>query len=225
MSQPLSIIVVPMPFGMGRVNCYLLAAGEGHVLIDTGAPSARGALERELERLGCRPGALSLIVLTHGDFDHIGNAAHIRRAFGSRIAMHPDDAEMARLGDMFVNRRRSSALLRFLIPRLIGFGKSQRFVPDVLLQDGASLREYGLEATVLSIPGHSSGSIGILAADGRLFCGDLLNSTKRPALNSLMDDVETARRSVARLRSMRVGEVYPGHGKPFSMDEIPEVSA
>jgi glyoxylase-like metal-dependent hydrolase (beta-lactamase superfamily II) len=222
MSQPISIIRLPLPLGMGSVNCYLLQAGDGYVLIDTGAPNARKILRRELDSLGCRPGALNLIVLTHGDLDHIGNAAHIRTTFGSRIAMHTEDARVAEVADMFVNRSQSSFILRALVPRLIGFGKSDRFTPDVLIEDGFTLSEYGLEARAITIPGHSKGSIGILTADGNLFCGDLFDNTNKPALNSLVDDRDTAIRSAAKLSSLKIRTVYPGHGKPFSMDQLSE---
>jgi hydroxyacylglutathione hydrolase len=222
MSQPIDIITLPLPVGMGFVNCYLLKAGNGYVLIDSGAPNARDLLGRELERLGCRPGALNLIILTHGDFDHIGNAAHVRTAFGSRIAMHADDARVAELGDMFVNRKKSNLILRALIPRLIGFGKSERFTPDALIEEGSSLTKYELEATVVWIPGHSRGSIGILTAEGDLFCGDLFDNTKKPAINSLIDDRDTAIHSAARLSALRIRMVYPGHGKPFAMDQLAE---
>jgi glyoxylase-like metal-dependent hydrolase (beta-lactamase superfamily II) len=207
---------------MGSVNCYLLQAGDGYVLIDTGAPNARDVLRRELDSLGCQPGTLHLIVLTHGDFDHIGNAAHIRTAFGSRIAMHADDARVAEVGDMFVNRKKSNFILRALIPRLIGFGKSEQFTPDALIKDGSALSEYGLEARAIMIPGHSKGSIGILTADGHFFCGDLFDNTKKPALNALIDDRDTAIRSAAKVSSLRIRTVYPGHGKPFSMDQLSE---
>jgi hydroxyacylglutathione hydrolase len=222
MSEPINIITLPLPVGMGFVNCYVLKAGNGYVLIDSGAPNARDLLGRELERLGCRPGALNLIILTHGDFDHIGNAAHVRTAFGSRIAMHADDARVAELGDMFVNRKKSNLILRALIPRLIGFGKSERFTPDALIEEGSSLTKYELEATVVWIPGHSRGSIGILTAEGDLFCGDLFDNTKKPAINSLIDDRDTAIHSAARLRALRIRMVYPGHGKPFAMDQLAE---
>jgi hydroxyacylglutathione hydrolase len=222
MSQPINLITLPLPFGMGSVNCYMLKAGNGYVLIDSGAPNARDLLGRELERLGCRPGALNLIILTHGDFDHIGNAAHVRTAFGSRIAMHADDARVAELGDMFVNRKKSNLILRALIPRLIGFGKSERFTPDALIEEGSSLTKYKIEAKVVWIPGHSRGSIGILTAEGDLFCGDLFDNTKKPAINSLIDDRDTAIHSAARLRALRIRMVYPGHGKPFAMDQLAE---
>jgi glyoxylase-like metal-dependent hydrolase (beta-lactamase superfamily II) len=205
---------------MGSVNCYLVEAGDGFLLIDSGAPNARPTLTTELHRLCCRPGTLRLCVLTHGDFDHIGNAAYVRAVFGGKLAMHADDARMAEVGDMFAGREKSNFLLRTLVPKVIGFGKSERFVPDLLLEDGSGLSDYGLEAEVISIPGHSKGSIGILTADGHFFCGDLFENTKKPALGSIVDDRESVVRSAARLKSFSIATVYPGHGKPFSMDEL-----
>ena len=35
---------------------------------------------------------LRLIVLTHGDYDHAGNAAYLREKYGSKVAMHRDDS-------------------------------------------------------------------------------------------------------------------------------------
>jgi len=86
---------------LGSVNCYLVESGTGHILIDTGSSNMRSDLERELESAGCKPGNLRLIVLTHGDFDHIGNAAFLKKKFGTKIAMHKDDSGMAEHGNMF----------------------------------------------------------------------------------------------------------------------------
>jgi glyoxylase-like metal-dependent hydrolase (beta-lactamase superfamily II) len=61
-------------------------------------------------------------------------------------------------------------------------------------------------------------SIGILTAGGDLFCGDLFENTKAPALNSLMDDATAAAASAAKLKGLPIGTVYPGHGQPFAMD-------
>jgi hypothetical protein len=43
-------------------------------------------------------------VLTHGDFDHTGNAAYLRQTFSAPLAMHPDDFSMLERGDMFASR-------------------------------------------------------------------------------------------------------------------------
>lgn len=211
-------IVLPLPLAMGSVNCYLLRAGDGSVLVDTGAPNARARLREALKDSGCQPGMLNLIAITHGDFDHTGNAAFLRRAFGARIGMHADDARMAEAGDMFANRSRTNVLVRILIPKLIGFGRAERFAPDILLEDGSALAEYGLDARVLSIPGHSKGSIGILTAEGDFLCGDLFENIRRPALNSLMDDRLAGLASLGRLHGLGIKRIYPGHGAPFSMD-------
>jgi glyoxylase-like metal-dependent hydrolase (beta-lactamase superfamily II) len=205
---------------MGFVNCYLLHAGEGYILIDTAAPNSREKLVGDLEGLGCKPGNLRLILLTHGDFDHTGNAAYVRSRFASKTAMHRDDAPMAEHGDMTANRRETNFLLRALVPKLIGFGVSHRFTPDALLADGASLSEYGLAATVISTPGHSKGSIGVLSEDGDLYCGDFFVNSKKPSLNSLVDDPEAMARTAGRLRTMGIRMVYPGHGRPFAMEQL-----
>jgi hydroxyacylglutathione hydrolase len=214
------IIRLPLPMRMGSVNCYLIRAGAGYVLVDTGPPASRKELVRELENAGCRPGLLQLIVLTHGDFDHTGNAAHLRQVFGGKIAMHAGDAGMVEHGDMFVNRKKPNFLVRLLVPLFTGFGRADRFTPDVLVKEGDDLSPFGFEARVVSIPGHSSGSIGILAAGGDLFCGDLLGNTAQPGLSSLIDDAEAANASLQRLENMPVGEVYPGHGRSFLMSQV-----
>jgi len=73
----------------------------GFILIDTGCSNKRVELEKRLESAGCKPGDLKLIVLTHGDFDHTGNAAYLRKKFGAKIAMHHEDSGMVERGDMF----------------------------------------------------------------------------------------------------------------------------
>jgi glyoxylase-like metal-dependent hydrolase (beta-lactamase superfamily II) len=205
---------------MGTVNCYLLQTETGFVLIDTGAPNKRAELESELASAGCKPGNLALIALTHGDFDHTGNAAHLRDTFGTKIAMHRDDVGMVEEGDMFSNRSPGNALIRVISPILFRFSKSHRFTPDIFLEAGADLSEYGFKAQVLSLPGHSLGSTGFLTAADDLFCGDLLENYGEPALNSIMDDPAAAKASVEYLRSLAITTVYPGHGQPFALDSL-----
>lgn len=209
-----------MPFNFGKVNCYLARAAGGFILIDTGLASQRAELEKELEKAGCTVGLLKLIVITHGDFDHIGNAAYLRERYGARIAMGADDSGMAENGDMFYNRNKPNFLLRILMPIFFRLKEADRFTPDLLLADGDDLSAYGFEARVISIPGHSKGSIGILTVEKNLFCGDLLDNTDKPTLNSIIDDPTTANTSLENVVKMSVKTVYPGHGKPFPMQQL-----
>lgn len=220
MPQNIKTLCLPLPFRMGTVNCYLIGSATGYILIDSGGANNRKELDYQLESAGCEPGALNLILITHGDFDHTGNAAYLRAKYGGKIAMHAGDLGMAEKGDMFYNRKQPNILIKTLIPIFTGFGKTQRFSPDMLVEDGDDLSWYGLDARVISIPGHSKGSIAILTSRGDLFCGDLLENTSEPGLGSLTDDLPAAEASLQRLLGMKIGMVYPGHGQPFPISHI-----
>ena len=202
------------------VNCYLVRTGDGYILIDTGMPNKRRVIEKELESAGCQPGNLKLIVLTHGDFDHTGNAAYLRKKFNTRIAMHFSDSGMAELGDMFWNRKNPNMVIRIIFDLFFGLSKSDRFNADLYIEDGYDFSGYGFDAKVLQLPGHSKGSIGILTADGNLFCGDLLANINKPKIFSIIDDSTSANASIEKLKSLKINTVYPGHGKSFPMSSF-----
>jgi hydroxyacylglutathione hydrolase len=218
MHQEIKTISLSLPYQLGSVNCYLIGTDIGYILIDTGGSNKRTALEKELEIAGCNPGNLKLIVLTHGDFDHTGNAAYLREKYGAKIAMHYDDSGMVEHGNMFFNRKKGNILLRMITRILFRFDKSKRCRPDLLVEDGYNLSEYGFDAKVLYIPGHSKGSIGILTVSNDLFCGDLLENTDKPSPGSIIDDLTEANASIEKLKKLKINTVYPGHGKPFLME-------
>ena len=214
----MEITTITKPFILNvSVNCYLVRTSKGFILVDTGRPNKRTAIEKEMENADCHPGNLKLIVLTHGDFDHSGNAAYFRKKFGSQIAMHEDDSGMVENGDMLWNRKKRNILSRIVFKLLFRLGKSDRFKPDFHIHERYDFSENGFDAKVLEIPGHSRGSIGILTAGGELFCGDLLANVGKPDLWSIIDDSEAAHASVEKLKTLPINTVYPGHGQPFPM--------
>jgi len=215
--------ITRLPLGRGAmsVNSYLIKTGVGFVLVDTGTRKHRAALLEAIRAQGCGPGLLRLVVITHGDFDHIGNAAHLRAAFGAPIAMHGGDTEMAARGDMFAGRKPGNRLMRMVASVLFRLPGEDRFEPDLLLDEEADLSAYGLDgARVLLLSGHSAGSIALLLDDGSLISGDVLENRAEPRLGSIMDDVPAAEASLRRLGTLSVGTVYPGHGTPFEFGEL-----
>lgn len=204
------------------VNCYLVKTPAGYILIDTGLPKRRSDLVRELETAGCKPGDLRLIIITHGHLDHNGNTAFLSEKYDARIAMHSGDSAMAESGDMFRGVKGFTvAIFRVVLP-LVGLSRYDSFRPDIALEDGQDLSEYGFDARVVHIPGHSKGSIGILTTGGDLFCGDILDNMGKPAKTKLVDDSAELDASVEKLKALEVEAVYPGHGKPFQMDQFME---
>jgi hydroxyacylglutathione hydrolase len=206
------------------IHCFLLPARDGFVLVDTGPAMSRRRLVREIERAGFTLDDLRLVVVTHGDVDHIGSCAYLQETFGTQIASHELEARAAETGDMQKARKaepdRFPLIFKLLRP-LGRFFDAEPFTPDILLEDGQSLTEFGVDATILHLPGHSKGSIGVLTAEGDLLCGDLFWNMRRPRLHSLIDDLEQARASVDRLRKLPIRRVYPAHGAPFDADEMP----
>ncbi len=204
------------------VNAYLVKTDAGFVLIDTAMSSNRATIERELRAAGCNPGDLRLIVITHGDPDHSGNASYLRAKHGAKIAMHKAETAAVERGNMFLSRGSLPPLRRVMKPlmSLFRLRKRDRFTPDLCLEDGDRLTEYGLDATILHVPGHSAGSIAVLTDDGSFFSGDFLENRTRPSIATLVDDAEALKASFERVKTLDIRTVYPGHGKPFTMDEI-----
>ena len=215
----MEIEIITTPFILNAsINCYLVRTSKGFILIDTGRTNKRKLIEKKLEGAGCYPGNLTLIILTHGDFDHCGNAAYLRKKFRTQIAMHKDDSGMAEQGNMLWNRSKKNILTRTIFKLLFRLNKSDRFKPDLYIDERYDLSEFGFEAQVLEIPGHSRGSIGILTTGGELFCGDLLANIGKPDIWSIIDDLDAAHASVEKLKISQVSIVYPGHGPPFPME-------
>ncbi len=215
------ITPITMPFMLNvSVSCYLVRAGDGFILIDTGRSGQRRLIEQALARAGCQPGRLRLIVLTHGDFDHSGNAAYLREKYGAKIAMHAADWGIVERGDMTWNRKKPNMVVRALFALLFRLGRADQFKPDLTLAEGDDLAAYGLDARIVELAGHSKGSIAILTAEGDLFCGDMLANTNRPEVWSIIDDRAASQASVEKLKGLAVTTVYPGHGRPFPMAEF-----
>lgn len=220
---------------LGGVNCYLAKSDVGYVLIDTGFRSKRAKLEQALDAAGCRSGNLNLIILTHGDTDHADNAAYLREKYGAKIALHPVEAPLVERGDMSCTRKakpdKIGFIFRVMIPLAPLFFKTnafEYFKPDFTVDEGFDLSEYGFNARILHLPGHSKGSIGILTpndfslqpagAGPVVFCGDLLyNFIGRPSCQ-LIDDLADFNASLDQLKKLGVKTVYPGHGKPFPLE-------
>jgi hydroxyacylglutathione hydrolase len=202
----------------GMVNCYLVKTGTGFVLIDSGMPFWRGRLKKALNGAGCHPEDLKLVVITHADTDHTGNAAWLHEKYGAPVAVHREEAGAVETGRILLSRKSRPGLVFRAAVNLGSLLIFRRFRPDVLVTGGEDLSEYGLEGSIVHIPGHSRGSIGVLTKDGDFFCGDLLTGGPHPVKNSLVDDAAEMDASIEKLKTLDIKIVYPGHGRPFPLD-------
>ena len=204
------------------VKAFLVKAKDGFVLIDTGMPYHWERLEAELIATGCLPSKLKLVIITHGDRDHIGNCAKLQEKYKAKIAMHEADAFIAEDG-VFLKRKVRTLAGRILI--LLSKLRRQKitlqkFKPDILLKDGQDLEEYEFRAKIIHLPGHTKGSIGILTEEGDLFAGDTFVNSKKPDIAIFIDNFQELKNSVEKLKKLSIKKIYPGHGKPFFVTAI-----
>lgn len=217
------------------VNCYLGREDENFILIDTGGhmfldkkfDNRRQMIEKELENHGCNAANLKLIILTHGDNDHAANAAYLRGKYHAKIAMHPDDISLVdhpTIEKLMENNRYHSIILKlvFLIMRnrirkLIKktLNDFDSFKPDLLIGEGFDLSEYGFQAKIIHIPGHTRGSVGVLTEQGDFVSGDLFANTGKPSIAPNACDFKVLYQSVKKIKSIDIKTIFPGHGKPF----------
>jgi hydroxyacylglutathione hydrolase len=103
-------------------------------------------------------------------------------------------------------------------------GNFHKFQPDILLEDGQELAEYGLAAGVIYTPGHTKGSIAILTDDGQLFAGDTVANRRKPASAPFIENEQELHASLLALKGLKARVIYPGHGKPFTFEELASVA-
>lgn len=226
---------------LGGVNAYLGKQNGNFILFDTGGhmttdkefDGRRGTLKKELDRAGCTPDTLKLIVLTHGDNDHAANAKYISDTYHAKIAMHADDLDLVQnpTVDLMMRSFQYSSPALNLVFKIMKkqirkinekvLNDFEKFTPDILLKEGDSLSAFGFDAEILHVPGHTEGSVGILTSGGDLIAGDTFVNLKKPApaLNAV--DFNGLHKSVEKLKARNIKTVYPGHGTPFAMKDTP----
>jgi glyoxylase-like metal-dependent hydrolase (beta-lactamase superfamily II) len=168
-------------------------------------------------------GDLRLIYITHAHIDHYGSAASLRKATKAPIAIHSADEYAMSHGESPLGeprgRGRIVGAMMPLAERLIPLTPSK---PDIVLKDGDSLRDYGLDAYVLHTPGHTKGSTSLIVEDRLAFVGDLLSTSGKPHAQRLFaQDWSVIEDSIDRLKAARPEWIYTGHGRrPLSYAEL-----
>lgn len=128
---------------------------------------------------------IEYIFVTHGHGDHVGGVASLAQRTGAKVVVHKGDAPGLKRGN---------------IPT------------DVVVEDGNKIKVGEIEVEVIHTPGHTPGSVCLLA-EGKLMTGDTLfvgncgrcdlpGGSMEQLFNSLHKRLKALDDSV---------EVYPGH--------------
>lgn len=196
----------------GNVNCHIIENGTAGILVDTGK---KEYIDKVLA--ACRPYDIRLIVLTHAHFDHAENAARLSEALDAPIGMDENDrnliasnAAQALYADTFLGKIVLAASLKDFSARAMPV-----FQPDVLLHEGDLLSDYGIDARIVSLPGHTAGSIGVDAGGEHLLVGDALMNMFYPTVSMLFHDKDAMLKSADKISAVGSRIIHFGHGRPM----------
>ena len=200
------------------VHCYIWEWQGGLTLIDTGMPNHVHTVIDAITGHGWALHNVRRIIITHGDTDHMGGAAKLKKATGAVVGCHSVDKILLENP----SQRKPAAL--WLRPLFAAMRLSPNFNPlpvpvDELYVDGQVLPEGFI---VVHTPGHTPGHISLLHRARRLLiAGDALNnrggklSLPPPAFTP---DMENARRSIWKLAKKYgddIDTIVFGHGPPI----------
>jgi hydroxyacylglutathione hydrolase len=209
---------------LGISNAFLLR-GSRNVLVDVGSHRNSAALVQALRRANVDPGEISLVLHTHGHWDHCAASRASRLDMTAPIAIHTADAAMLRSGvnNWLVPTRLTARLIKPLVDR-----RFQGVEPDVFIEQEISLEEYGVDARVIFTPGHTAGSISVITGDGEAIVGDMMMGghlggvifSHRPRYHYFAEDLNAVRSSIKKLMWHSLTKVYVGHGGPLDPSAV-----
>ncbi|WP_313182180.1 MBL fold metallo-hydrolase [Lacrimispora sp.] len=195
----------------GSVNSYLIEEHGRAVLVDTG----RNGLEEKV-LAQCRKTKVELIVLTHGHADHVQNTAYLRKELGVPVALHKEDLNLIK--DNFMEPVRFQGMLGMAIAEVTAKSSETdripEFTPEIFINEGDWLKDYGINARIMGLPGHTRGSIGIDLDEKAVIVGDALMNMFYPGLSLVYWDRAEMLKSADKISALGARKVYFGHGSP-----------
>lgn len=182
-------------------NVYVLGdeASREALAIDTATPCVAWLTERLAER----GWSLRFVVSSHHHWDHIGDNAAVVEATGAALAVHAADRHGLEAPEPI--------WAPFPIPPS---------VPALDLAEGGRIRFGSIELEVLHTPGHTAGSICLLASSERLlFSGDTLFRAGWGRVDLPGGSGDQMVESLSRLSGLDSDlRVLPGHGQETTIE-------
>jgi glyoxylase-like metal-dependent hydrolase (beta-lactamase superfamily II) len=203
---------------LGIVNAYLVD-GDELVLVDTGTAGDAQRIVAAIREHGREPAELRHILVTHCHPDHAGGLAALKRLTGAAAYMHPLAAAVVRGAEPAKPMRAAPGLLNGIL--------CKAFIPRPPWQiPPAGVEHEVLDGDVLPIcggiraihaPGHCAGQLAfhIMRGGGVLLAGDAAANIVRLDLMLAYENLETGRRSLAKLAGFNFEIAGFGHGAPI----------
>jgi glyoxylase-like metal-dependent hydrolase (beta-lactamase superfamily II) len=189
----------------GQAHCQIIFGSSGITVVDTGSDRTARPILEAIGRHGHTAADVSLIVLTHGDGDHIAGARAIQDASGAQVLASAEEA------DYLAGRLPPGFPLAKRLFHIVG-GRIRRPVVTILTSDAGLVLN---DIEVAPAPGHTPGSIVVFAGDA-VCAGDAFTTGDRFTRVPKFMDVDAARAeaTIRDLAARRIARAFSGHGPP-----------
>ncbi len=172
--------------------------GDRTAIVDTGGPGNERNILRALKSADIPREQVSLIVITHAHWDHCGSTNALKAALKVPVmAGWPDSG--------FLEKGENSPGMNISATTRAPGPKFEAIKPDIIVRSDTSLSSYGIDAYALTTPGHTGGSLSVLASNGDCATGDFLASLFTGA-------PETIEQGLKKLADGGAKHFYPSHG-------------
>ncbi len=155
-------------------------------------------------------------MLTHGHADHVQNTAYLKKELGVPVALHKEDLNLIK--DKFKESLRFQGMLGMAVAEVSAkSSETDRipgFTPEIFVNEGDWLKDYGINARIMGLPGHTRGSIGIDLDEKAVIVGDALMNMFYPGLSLVYWDRAEMLKSADKISALGARKVYFGHGSP-----------
>lgn len=216
-----------IPFKSSINTCYIIK-DRGAIVIDAGSYNNVGDFSQVLKKNQMEADEIKLIVLSHGDFDHVGGTKELKALTGADVAIHENDRKNLEEGIFHWPNgvtpwgRFTISLFKPLLKNKMAFPKVKADL--VLGNNEQSLEEFGIDGRILYTPGHTSGSVSVLLDSGEAFVGCLIHNKApfvlKPGLPIYAQDINHLKESLKMVIDRGAKILYPGHGKPVPVQKI-----
>lgn len=205
----------------GRSNVFLVSNPNMVLIVDTGVSFFGSILMRRLRKqLADRK--LDLLVLTHSHFDHVANAARVKQEFGCPVAIHRSEAAFLRNGYSPVPRgsvKATKFLNRLDREKIRNLVRTRSVEPDLLIGETLDLSGRGIPVQIHHTPGHSAGSVTVIADNEIAMVGDnMVRMVTGKIFPPFCDDIPALLESWRRMLETGCSLFLPSHGREITRE-------
>lgn len=199
---------------------FLISDGIKNILVDTGRAKDRRQLFLALESHHVK--ALQALFITHAHYDHVQNAAEVKRRYGAPVIIHSEERMNLCAGKSSAIKGAMpfTRLLTNTFDEYIERGyRYEPVEPDIVFNEQYEIPDFGCDLRIIHTPGHTRGSSCMIIDGGIVLAGDtVFHIFRNSVFPPFAEDPVSLMQSWKLLLDTGCNIFLPAHGGAISRD-------